>query len=77
MQMSSEPENAMTDYLWNSANILIMPISYCPLLNNFSILICILGLCITLVLYQEQHKLVNTGSAAGVSTMTPPPEFRH
>ena len=47
-----------------------MPISYCPPLNNFSILICILGLCITLVLYQEQHKLVNTGSAAGVSRLT-------
>ena len=54
-----------------------MPIAYCPPLNNFSILICILGLCITLVLYQEQHKLVNTGSAAGVSTLTPLPELRH
>jgi len=49
------------------ANILIMPISYCPPLNKFSILICILGLCITLVLYQEQHKLVNTGSATGAA----------
>jgi hypothetical protein len=49
-----------------------MPISYCPALNKSSILLCILGLCITLVLYQEQRKLVDTGSAAGVSTLTTP-----
>jgi hypothetical protein len=49
------------------ANILIIPISYCPALNNSSIILCILGLCITLVLYQEQRKLVDTGSSAGAA----------
>jgi len=49
------------------ANILILPISFCTALNNTSILICILGLCITFVLYQEQRKLVvtNGSTAAG------------
>jgi hypothetical protein len=49
------------------ANILIMPISYCPPLNNASILICILGFFITLVLYQEQRKFVDTGSATAAA----------
>ena len=48
-----------------------MPISYCPPLNNASILICILGFFITLVLYREQRKLVNTGSGTAVSTLIP------
>ncbi|KAN0116201.1 hypothetical protein V8E52_006258 [Russula decolorans] len=52
------------------ANILILPISYCPELNKSSIVLCILGLCITLVLYQEQRKLVNTGGTVGVSPQT-------
>jgi hypothetical protein len=49
------------------ANILILPISYCPALNQFSIVLCILGLCITLVLYQEQRKLVDTGGIVGAA----------
>ena len=47
-----------------------MPISYCPHLNNASILICILGFFITFVLYQEQRKFVHTGSATAVSALT-------
>jgi uncharacterized membrane protein len=39
-------------------------------LNKSSIVLCILGLCITLVLYQEQRKLVNTGGTVGVSPQT-------
>ncbi|KAI0296414.1 hypothetical protein BC826DRAFT_1004932 [Russula brevipes] len=49
------------------ANILIMPISYCPALNKSSILLCILGLVITLVLFQEQRKLENTGATTGAA----------
>jgi hypothetical protein len=37
---------------------------YCPALNKSSILLYILGLCITLVLTKDQRKLVDTGSAA-------------
>jgi hypothetical protein len=47
-----------------------MPISYFPALNKSSILLCILGLLITLVLFQEQRRLENTGAATGVSTVT-------
>jgi hypothetical protein len=75
MQASSEPENAITKLMFgvfNSANILILPISFCTALNNTSILICILGLCITFVLYQEQRKLVVTNGSTAVSTPTPP-----
>jgi len=49
------------------ANILILPISYCPALNKSSIVLCILGLCITLVLYQEQRRLVDASSGVGAS----------
>jgi hypothetical protein len=49
------------------ANILILPISYCPALNKSSIVLCILGLCITLVLYQEQRRLVDTGGTVGAA----------
>jgi len=49
------------------ANILILPISYCPALNKFSIVLCILGLCIALVLYQEQRRLVDTNSGMGAA----------
>ncbi|KAI0296417.1 hypothetical protein BC826DRAFT_233441 [Russula brevipes] len=44
-----------------------MPISYCPALNKSSILLCILGMLITLVLFQEQRKLENTGAATGAA----------
>jgi len=49
------------------ANILILPISYCPALNKTSIVLCILGLCIALVLYQEQRRLVDTGGTVGAA----------
>ncbi|KAI0296409.1 hypothetical protein BC826DRAFT_233266 [Russula brevipes] len=51
------------------ANILMLPISQFPALNKSSILFCILGECITLVLFQEQRKLDGTGAATGVSTL--------
>jgi hypothetical protein len=49
------------------ADILIMPISHIPMLNKFSILLCIIGFCITLVLYQEQRQFVGTGGASGAA----------
>jgi hypothetical protein len=55
------------DLLAYSANILILPISYCPSLNKSSIILCLLGLCIAFVLYQEQRRLVDTGGTVGVS----------
>jgi hypothetical protein len=55
-----------------SANILMLPMSQFPALNKFSVLFCILGECITLVLFQEQRKLDGTGAATGVSTLAPP-----
>jgi hypothetical protein len=48
-------------------NILILPISYCPALNKSSIVLCILGLCIALVLYQEQQRLVDTSGTIGAA----------
>jgi len=44
-----------------------MPISYCPALNKSSISLCILGLLITLVLFQEQRKLENAGASTGAA----------
>jgi len=49
------------------ANILILPIAYCPALNKSSIVLCILGMCIALVLYQEQRKLVDTSGTTGAA----------
>jgi hypothetical protein len=46
------------------------------MLNKFSILLCIIGFCITLVLYQEQRQFVGTGGASGVSTTDTSPEVR-
>ena len=67
--------NAITELIFGifySANILILPFSYCTALNNTSILICTLGFCITLVLYQEHRKLVDTSGSTGVSTPPSP-----
>jgi hypothetical protein len=49
------------------ANLLMMPISYSLALNKSSMLLCILGLSMTFVLFQEQRKLVGSDSvtAAG------------
>src|SRR5712671_79897 len=52
-----------------------MHISYIPMLNKFSILLCLVGLCITFVLYQEQRQLVGTGGGAGVSILTRLPKL--
>jgi len=49
------------------ANILILPISYCPALNKSSIVLCLLGLCITFVLYQEQRRFVDTSGTVGAA----------
>jgi len=49
------------------ADILIMPISHIPILNKLSILLCIIGLCITLVLYQEQRQYVGTSGGSGAA----------
>jgi len=45
------------------ANLLMIPISYSPALTKSSMLLCILGLGITFVLFQEQRKLVDTDSS--------------
>lgn len=49
------------------ANILILPLSYFPALNKSSIVLCILGLCITFVLYQEQRRLIDTSGTVGAA----------
>jgi hypothetical protein len=64
--------------LWHdSANILIFPLAYLPILNKFSILLCTLGLGVDLILYEEQRKLDGTGATTGVSTLTTLPQSRN
>jgi len=48
----------------------MIPISYSPALTKSSMLLCILGLGITFVLFQEQRKLVDTDSSTAVSMLT-------
>jgi hypothetical protein len=43
--------------IYNSASILIMPMSYWPALNKSSILLCTLSLCIKLVLTKNNVSL--------------------
>ena len=33
-------------------------------------IVCVLGLCVAIVLLQEQRKLKDTGASTGVSTLT-------
>ena len=49
----------------------MMPISHSVALTESSMLLCILGLGITFVLFQEQRKLVGTDSSTAVSMLAP------
>ena len=49
----------------------MMPISHSLALTKSSMLLCILGLGITFILFQEQRKLINTDSTTAVSMPTP------
>jgi len=52
--------------LW-IANILTLPHAYVAALNKSSMIVCILGLCIAIVLLQEQRKFKDTSASTGAA----------
>jgi hypothetical protein len=54
----------MTEVIVGIYYFIMILISNCPALNKRPQFCSILGLCITLFLTQDQHKLVDTGNAA-------------
>jgi hypothetical protein len=69
-QASTRQREHQANFGINSINVLTLPYVYYTGLNKFSMMLCILDLCVSSVLLEEQRKLQGTGASTGVRALT-------